>query len=95
MRWNRSIACGIAALAIGVSATAACPSGAAVAAEVKTLKEQLSDKASDEQRVDNCGVPLERRGPVPHPDCPAEETASVPAAGQDGSAGAAAAAQNQ
>lgn len=37
--------------------------------QTRTLKEQLSDKASDEQRVDNCGVPPERRGPVPRPDC--------------------------
>ena len=35
----------------------------------KTLKERLSDKASDEQRIDNCGVPLDRRGPLPRPDC--------------------------
>jgi len=81
MRWNRSIASGIAALAVGVSAMAASLSSSA-AAEVKTLKEQLSDKASDEQRVDNCGVPPERRGSVPRPDCPAEQTVSVPAAGQ-------------
>jgi hypothetical protein len=30
--------------------------------ETKTLKERLSDKASDEQRVDNCKVPVDRRG---------------------------------
>jgi hypothetical protein len=42
---------------------------AAGAAEMKTAKERLSDKASDEQRVDNCGVLPERRGPVPRPDC--------------------------
>jgi hypothetical protein len=30
--------------------------------EVETLKERLSDKASDEQRVDNCNVPVEKRG---------------------------------
>jgi hypothetical protein len=40
-----------------------------VTAETKTSKERLSDKAADEQRVDNCRVPLERRGPVPRPDC--------------------------
>ena len=28
----------------------------------KTGKERLSDKASDEQRVDDCNVPPERRG---------------------------------
>jgi hypothetical protein len=42
----------------------------AVAQEAKTLKERLSDKASDAQRVDNCHVPPERRGALPRPDCP-------------------------
>jgi hypothetical protein len=37
-----------------------------------TLKERLSDKASDQQRVDDCHVPPERRGPQKRPtDCPA------------------------
>ena len=44
----------------------------ATAQEVQTLKERLSDKASDMQRVDNCGVPVERRGTMPRPDCPEE-----------------------
>jgi hypothetical protein len=34
-----------------------------------TLKERLSDKASDNQRVDNCRVPVERRGSKPRADC--------------------------
>jgi hypothetical protein len=34
----------------------------------KTLKERLSDKASDEQRVDDCKVPADRRGSKPRPD---------------------------
>jgi hypothetical protein len=42
--------------------------------EPKTLKERLSDKASDEQRVDNCTVPLERRGATPRPDCGPSDT---------------------
>ena len=37
--------------------------------EPKTLKERLSDKASDEQRVDNCRVAVARRGATPRPDC--------------------------
>lgn len=41
-----------------------------LAQEALTLKERLSDKASDAQRVDNCHVPLERRGDLPRPDCP-------------------------
>ena len=38
--------------------------------EPKTLKERLSDKASDEQRIDDCGVAPERRGPKPRSGCP-------------------------
>jgi hypothetical protein len=34
----------------------------------QTLKERLGDKASDEQRVDNCKVPVERRGSKVRPD---------------------------
>jgi hypothetical protein len=46
------------------------------AAEVKTSKERLGDKASDNQRVNNCKVPVERRGPVVRPGCPGEEPLS-------------------
>jgi hypothetical protein len=56
---------GLLALACAV-ALAAAP---AIADDAQTLKERLSDKASDAQRVDNCHVPPERRGPVPRPDC--------------------------
>jgi hypothetical protein len=35
---------------------------------VRTAKERLSGKAADEQRVDNCKVPLELQGPTPRPD---------------------------
>ena len=34
----------------------------------RTAKERLGVKASDEQRVDNCKVPLDRRGLKPRPD---------------------------
>jgi hypothetical protein len=53
-------------------------STSATAAETKTSKERLSDKAADEQRVDNCRVPLERRGSVPRPDC-GEAVSPLPA----------------
>ena len=37
----------------------------------RTGKERLGGKASDEQRVDNCKVPAELRGPRPRAnDCP-------------------------
>jgi hypothetical protein len=52
----------------------------AMAQEVQTLKERLSDKASDAQRVDNCHVPPERRGAVPRPDCSQFDTRLQPAA---------------
>jgi hypothetical protein len=38
------------------------------AAPTRTVKERLSSKASDDQRVDNCKVPPELRGPKPRPD---------------------------
>jgi hypothetical protein len=50
----------------------------ALGQEVQTLKERLSDKASDAQRVDNCRVPVERRGEAPRPDCPTELPAAPP-----------------
>ena len=34
----------------------------------RTGKERLGGKASDEQRVDNCKVPLDLRGAKPRPD---------------------------
>ena len=35
---------------------------------VRTSKERLGDKWSDEQRVDNCKVPPDKRGPKPRPE---------------------------
>jgi hypothetical protein len=55
-----------AALALAACLSLAC---AARAGEDLTLKERLSDKASDEQRVDNCRVPVERRGTRRRPGC--------------------------
>jgi hypothetical protein len=54
-------------------------SSAAFAQDALTLKERLSDKGSDQQRVNNCQVPPERRGPVPRPGCPPKPIASAPA----------------
>jgi hypothetical protein len=50
----------------------------ALAEEAQTLKERLSDKASDAQRVDDCHVPPERRGTEPRPDCSVKPQASTP-----------------
>ena len=45
----------------------------------RTGKERLGGKASDEQRVDNCKVPVEVRGAKPRPDdCP--DAANAPPA---------------
>lgn len=69
-------------LALTVSVSLLSPT---LAAGTKTSKERLSDKASDEQRVDNCRVPIERRGTTPRPDCKdADATGSVAGDG-DGS----------
>ncbi len=35
---------------------------------IKTAKERLGKKASDNQRVNNCKVPIEKRGSKPRPD---------------------------
>src|SRR6201982_508934 len=52
----------------------------ATTTRTQTLKERLGDKASDEQRVDNCKVPVERRGTKVRPDgC--EPAVTVPAVG--------------
>lgn len=62
--------CAYAALhACACAASASAPASAASAAsEPKTLKERLGDKASDEQRVNNCKVPPDRRGTKVRPD---------------------------
>ena len=42
---------------------------------VRTSKERLGEKWSDEQRVDNCKVPPDKRGPKPRPEnCPEDLT---------------------
>ena len=47
------------------------------AAPTRTGKERLGGKANDEQRVDNCKVPLDLRGSKPRPDeCRDDESAA-------------------
>jgi hypothetical protein len=67
-------------LALALAATIARIPDIAKAQEAHTLKERLSDKASDDQRVDNCHVAAERRGATPRPDCPPDLRPSMPAA---------------
>ena len=61
------------------------PPGAA-AQEIRTSKERLSRKANDEQRVDNCRVPVELRGSTPRPGCGGEMESNA-ATAERGSAG--------
>jgi hypothetical protein len=49
---------------------------ATMAQQTKTSKERLSRKADDDQRVDNCRVPVELRGPTPRPGCPGDPSAT-------------------
>lgn len=58
---------------VGLASTSAAPrqestAGQSQTAPVRTGKERLGGKASDQQRVDNCKVPLDQRGPTPRPD---------------------------
>ena len=46
------------------------------AAPTRTGKERLAGKASDEQRVDNCKVPPDRRGVIPRPDTCREDAST-------------------
>ena len=77
MSYDRSLLGGLIAVVLLAGATCCHaqsdnkpPAEVAAKAEDETLKERLSDKASDEQRVDNCKVPIDKRGPKPRPDCP-------------------------
>ncbi|MBA4100203.1 MAG: hypothetical protein C0484_25940 [Rhodospirillum sp.] len=47
-------------------------------APVKTGKERLSSKASDEQRVDNCKVPQELRGTTVRSDTCEGKSQAIP-----------------
>ena len=48
------------------------------AESTRTGKERLGGKASDEQRVDNCKVPLDLRGSTPRPDDCGEAANTAP-----------------
>ncbi|SKC89511.1 hypothetical protein SAMN05445504_5714 [Burkholderia sp. CF099] len=62
------VAMGGAASAHAANAAAAAAADDTAASEPKTLKERLGDKASDDQRVDNCKVPVAERGSKARPD---------------------------
>jgi len=48
-----------------------------IRAEPQTGKERLGTKATDEQRVDNCKVPPELRGPTPRPENCADKASTT------------------
>jgi hypothetical protein len=75
MRSIAKLLVGILALSLAACLPAARDAGAQ---ELKTSKERLSNKAADEQRVDNCRVPLDQRGNAPRPDCGEREPARAP-----------------
>jgi hypothetical protein len=58
--------CHIALLCVALAGAAA--HAAEPTPPVRTGKERLSGKAADEQRVDNCKVPVAQRGSKPRPD---------------------------
>lgn len=58
----------VAMLGVASSQAAAADAKQDAASEPKTLKERLGDKASDDQRVDNCKVPVAERGSKVRPD---------------------------
>jgi hypothetical protein len=55
-------------VALVASDATLCADGEAHAQPTRTAKERLGSKASDEQRVDNCNVPVDLRGPKSRPD---------------------------
>jgi len=66
----RIVACTLLLL-VALAAPGAIPGSNGEASHVqpmRTAKERLGGKASDEQRVDNCKVPPDLRGPKPRPD---------------------------
>jgi hypothetical protein len=66
--WTAFLAAALS-LAVAHAAERPASNSARGTGETETLKERLSDKASDEQRVDNCHVAPERRGSKPRPGC--------------------------
>ena len=48
----------------------------------RTGKERLGGKASDEQRMDNCKVPPDLRGPTPRPDDCDSEASTLSGSGR-------------
>ena len=55
------------------------PIGTPGVPQIESLKEKLSDKASDQQRVNDCNVPPEKRGSSTRPTtCATDAPAAAP-----------------
>jgi hypothetical protein len=91
LKWSGVIAASILAasafaaapLAAGDPAPTVAPTAAQLPTEpipapVKTGKERLSSKASDEQRVDNCKVPQQLRGTTVRSDTCEGKSQAIP-----------------
>ena len=68
---------------VGLAPTSAGPRQESIEGQFRTEptrtgKERLGGKASDRQRVDNCKVPLDQRGPTPRPDDCGDATSAPP-----------------
>jgi hypothetical protein len=60
----------------GLPRPAALPQISAEAPATLTGKERLGRKWTDEQRIDNCNVPIDKRGPKPRPSACGPEAGS-------------------
>jgi hypothetical protein len=68
---------------VGLASTSAGPRQESIEGQFRTEptrtgKERLGGKASDQQRVDNCKVPLDQRGSTPRPDDCGDATSTPP-----------------
>ena len=68
---------------VGLPSTSAGPRQESIEGQFRTEptrtgKERLGGKASDQQRVDNCKVPLDQRGSTPRPDDCGDATSAPP-----------------
>ena len=59
---------GLSVVAQAQSPAVAAPAPKEATGPVRTGKERLGNKWSDEQRLDNCKVPPDKRGTKPRPD---------------------------
>jgi hypothetical protein len=68
-RWTMLLVGSVLFAPVGAMAQTAAQVSGVADRSMETLKERLSDKASDEQRVNDCKVPPEKRTRVRPTDC--------------------------